>query len=151
MRAAQLTAYAQLLEADGGVEEAEGTSVIAESARALLSSLDCDTSVFIAVEWSSSSALHAVEKALRIRDGVDPAVCAVSGDGVTYYRAGDNGVVLAAVDGEGDVVESIQAADVCVRVEGASVAGVAVTQAGIVELVYSVPEGNVSPITVTLG
>lgn len=149
MRAAQLTAYAQLLEADGGVEEAEGTSVIAESA--LLSSLDCDTSVFIAVEWSSSSALHAVEKALRIRDGVDPAVCAVSGDGVTYYRAGDNGVVLAAVDGEGDVVESIQAADVCVRVEGASVAGVAVTQAGIVELVYSVPEGNVSPITVTLG
>ncbi|MDR3742333.1 MAG: TLD domain-containing protein, partial [Terracidiphilus sp.] len=88
--------------------------------------------------------------ALRIRDGVDAAQCTVSGYGITVYHTGDNSVAVAAVDSEGDVVESIEAEDLCVSVEGGSVVSVALTAMGHVAIVYRVPADRLEPVYVQM-
>lgn len=89
---------------------------------------------------------------MRVRDGIDPLRCTVSGKGTHFYQAGENQLNVAAVDCEGDTVESIEPGDVNVSVcgEGASVTHVAVSEAGIVEVVYCVPVGSVAPVTLGL-
>ncbi|MDR3739883.1 MAG: TLD domain-containing protein, partial [Terracidiphilus sp.] len=150
VRAAQLAACAELLEreAEGGEEEVSASAAVA---RALLSVRDWDAAVFAAVDCHSTiTALGAVDDTLRIRDGVDPAKCTVAGTGLTTYRVGefDNPVSVCGVDGVGDVVESIEAEDVCVSlsVEGSIVTRVSVGEAGQVDVMYRVPEGAHKPI-----
>lgn len=122
VRAAQLAAYATVFEREApGRAEAEA----AAPARALLLFREpaATSSCLVAIACDDSSILHAMEAAVRVRDGVDPLRCTVSGECLQFYVVGDNRLSVALVDGEGDVVESVDAEDVIVSisVEGASV------------------------------
>ncbi|MDR3738139.1 MAG: hypothetical protein P4L40_03875 [Terracidiphilus sp.] len=150
--AAQLEAYAELLERE--TEDEGEESGVAGVAHALLTiSSHPASSRAVAIAWENEAVLHAVEAAVRLRDGVDPATCRVSGEGVVTYLPGEVGnyVTMLAVDGEGDVVESIEAEDVCVSLhiseQGANVASVTLAEAGVVDVVYRMPEGSVAPLT----
>lgn len=87
--------------------------------------------------------MHSAVRIFTSQDGVDPSQCTVS-EGFRFYHVGDNSVVIAAVDGEGGVVESTEAADVCVRLEGARLTSVSVGEVGVVEVV-SRTHGTISP------
>ncbi|MDR3738093.1 MAG: TLD domain-containing protein [Terracidiphilus sp.] len=121
------------------------------AARALLSSCSGAPALqWVAIAWGTASGLRAVDNAVRVRDGVDPLRCNVSGSGLTFCQVGDNSVAVAAVDGEGDAVDGIEADDVCVSIEGGGITSVAVVgELGVVEVVYRVPEGSLQ-VSLTL-
>ncbi|MDR3742334.1 MAG: TLD domain-containing protein, partial [Terracidiphilus sp.] len=147
VRAAQLSAHAMLLEREAEDGEDTRTLVVA---RALLSCPGWGATNFVHVTFSGIAALLAVDEVVRLRDGVDPSQCIVSGDGIMFRQEGDNSVTLTSVDALGDAVGSIEASDVCVSVVGARVTGVSVQQAGGVEVVYRVPATSVAAVTLGL-
>ncbi|MDR3742630.1 MAG: TLD domain-containing protein, partial [Terracidiphilus sp.] len=72
-------------------------------------------------------------------------------DGLVSFVSGvDVCVRVAAMDVAGEVVESIEAGDVSVCVEGAVVRSVSVCEPGRVEVVYAVCGDRVDPITLSL-
>lgn len=89
VRAAQLAAYALLLERDTDGEEEVRVSTVA---RALLNHHDHDWQAAacpaVVVEWNTRALPRTVNEVVRIRDGVDPLQCTVCGDGITRYRVG---------------------------------------------------------------
>ncbi|MDR3740980.1 MAG: hypothetical protein P4L40_18340, partial [Terracidiphilus sp.] len=110
--AAQLAAYAVLLEREAADEEEEESGVEGP-ARSLFSlspttCIDCQCTVVISCD--PASLFHAVDAATRVRDGIDPLRCTVRG--VRTYWAGENRVCVSAADAEGEAVESIEAEDV---------------------------------------
>lgn len=145
--AAQLEAYAGLLEREAEDGEDAGTAAVA-CALLSISAGAASSSGFVAITRDSASLLLAIDAAVRVRDGIDPHRCSVSGQGRLAYTAGENGVTVCAVDDEGDAVESMEAEDVtvCVSTEGASVMAVAVGEAGVVTVVYRVPNDSVMPV-----
>lgn len=144
VRSAQLSACAQVLETEAECSiTGEGIGVVL-TARALLSCDDWDAGTELAAvscQWDGASSLAALDAALRVRDGVDPSLCVVSGDGITLYRVGgSHRFSIAAVDGEGETVESIEAGDVHFSIQGGSVASVELGEApGRVDVLYYVP------------
>lgn len=134
VRAAQLNAYAQLIEDD--VDDSVG-----EAAAIALLAAACDDVFGVPknvphIDWEAADMCWEVAVATWLRDGVD--CCDVSGDGIAFYTpGGDNCVTIAPVDCHGDVLESVEAGDVCVAVEGAAVVNVAVIEAGRVEVVFA--------------
>ncbi|MDR3738358.1 MAG: TLD domain-containing protein [Terracidiphilus sp.] len=150
--AAQLEAYAVLLEREAEDGEAVGVDDLGRSLLIYVS--PHQPSSFVALAWDRASLWSGVEAAARVRKCIDPYLCSVSGAGLNRYQAGDvdNHMTVAAVDGEGDIVETIEVDDVtvCMDVQDATVTHAAVVEAGSVEIVYRMPEGCMQPATVVL-
>lgn len=144
--AQQLEAYALLLNREA--EDGEEWSLAATVARALLSfppfklTAPTTSATSIAVTfWDSASLSRVVEEAVHVRCGTSPPRCTVTGEGIDFCQASPccKSISVAAVDLRGDVVESIEAEDICVSVDGGSVVSVAVKVAGVVQAVYQAP------------
>lgn len=88
VRAEQLDseACAVLLEEEAEVGEESG---VAAAACALLSYSPPQEAACVRIAGDLMSLSQAVEAAVRLRSGVDPLRCIVSGYGLSAYRAGD--------------------------------------------------------------
>ncbi|MDR3738356.1 MAG: TLD domain-containing protein, partial [Terracidiphilus sp.] len=147
--AAQLDTYAALLEREAGDGEAAGVEFTARTLLSSVTSSPPPPPSFVALPLNSAALLYVVDATVRVRDGVDPLRCIVSGAGLNMYQAGDvdNLLCVAAVDGEGNVVESLEAEDVTVSMDvHATVTHCAVEDAGIVAIVYRLRNGRMSPV-----
>lgn len=145
VRAAQLDAYAAILEDEEEWREAEATAV------ALLSSegpgyYECAS---VVLEWDAAATVRIVEASLRLRDGVDVFSCEVRGAEGGVFIPGTAAVLsVAAVDRAWERVERLEAGDVSVCVDGGTVSSVEVNEAGRVEVAYALPVDRVQPVTV---
>ncbi|MDR3740830.1 MAG: TLD domain-containing protein [Terracidiphilus sp.] len=145
--AAQLEAYAVLLEREAEDGEERGVEVLVH---ALLCRSPGAAVFVVSISRDAASLFHAVEAAVRVRDGIDLLRCTVSGLGLRAYHAGDNRVICTAVDAEGEAVESIEAEDVCLCLSVNWTVHKAVSETGVVDVVYRVPEGCVGCVSVGL-
>lgn len=134
---------------EGEAEDGEQRGVEASACALLAHSPSSTACGLVTITWGRVPLLHALEAAVHVCGGIDPARCVVSWNGITYFVAGDNVVRVAAVDSEGDVVESIEEEDVYVSLSAGhtSVVSVSVGVAGVIEVLYHMPEGSAAPFT----
>lgn len=153
----QLAAYACMLEA--AVLQGElGGPVLAPRSLLLLAGAGIAPAITSFVTASLPAfAVDAVAASCRLRDGVDPSACTVSGHGLEVFVAGDtdtafanNSVEVWVRDAAGEAVDSLHIVDVSVAVEGGSVARVRVGTCGDVGIVYNVPAGHITPLALSI-
>lgn len=151
VRGEQLAAYGHLLD--------KGNDTGAPLATALLAAVCPGHTAFPYITAIPTAVFRAVGEPLRIRDGVDPLRCRVSGPGLAAFVCGDSAGALAnntlrvcALDASGTVVESLEDRDVCVYIKGATVACVTVVKPGIAGASFLVPLGRISslPLSISL-
>lgn len=166
------------LAVDEGVANEDGVAIISLIATALLCHQGAEDAVLFLTLPLFPSALPAlIDWTARVRDGVEPALTDVSGCGAFCYASvgsEENALCLTIRDSEGEEVQCVAPADVCVCLgdgcvrdgsvcvgEGCVrdgsvcvgdgvVTSVAVLRPGTVEVRYAVPEGRLDPVSLTV-
>lgn len=152
----QLLAHAVLCEAAAG----EGASGIA-SADAITCLLSRAGAHVPAQGWWHAVSGHpsvtaCVNASTRVRDGIAPSQCSLTGLGAQFYLCDDaeaaashNVAVMTLRDGCGDVINDVAPEDVSVALSCGAVTSLMCVGDGLVQVAYSVPAGTTCAVTLT--
>lgn len=119
VRAAQLAAYARLVDAACEAGVIDGIDAVVAAAEALLSGEAEAGGGYVCVEVDAALECGVLADCTRMRTGVDASACRMWGPGTAYAMpTGVNPLHVCAIDECGEHVGCMEGSDVCVWLEG---------------------------------
>lgn len=143
----QLTACAEQLEAGLSAGDAMGLACVIDSAHALLTLL-ADADDAAQVPWvclTTAGLCEEVQAWARLRESLSPS-CSLSVPGIGAYVYDLNTLEVWLADGTESGIDTVQAGDVSIELDGATVVRVLPALQGGLYVAFSVPEGRVEPV-----